>query len=47
MREGQAYVVEDRILNGYNNFVVFVLDLKKVVEDRILNGYNNSFIIHN
>ena len=36
-----AFVVEDRILNGYNNGFVFIPKLDNVVEDRILNGYNN------
>ena len=34
-------VVEDRILNGYNNLELFLLKAVYVVEDRILNGYNN------
>ena len=36
------FVVEDRILNGYNNSAVTTKLLAMVVEDRILNGYNNS-----
>ena len=35
-------VVEDRILNGYNNSSNVLTLSIKVVEDRILNGYNNS-----
>ena len=34
-------VVEDRILNGYNNSIVTTTTAFSVVEDRILNGYNN------
>ena len=35
-------VVEDRILNGYNNLLIRREKYKDVVEDRILNGYNNT-----
>ena len=34
-------VVEDRILNGYNNTGRAMMTRLFVVEDRILNGYNN------
>ena len=34
-------VVEDRILNGYNNLAKNWICYESVVEDRILNGYNN------
>ena len=34
-------VVEDRILNGYNNKAYKDSKVSGVVEDRILNGYNN------
>ena len=37
----RSMVVEDRILNGYNNHIVLVTRPRSVVEDRILNGYNN------
>ena len=36
-----ADVVEDRILNGYNNPRQHSSAQLHVVEDRILNGYNN------
>ncbi len=35
-------VVEDRILNGYNNCQHQEKRNRGVVEDRILNGYNNT-----
>ena len=35
------FVVEDRILNGYNNSRPMRSMTTSVVEDRILNGYNN------
>ena len=36
-----SVVVEDRILNGYNNISRYAHMTLLVVEDRILNGYNN------
>ena len=41
-KEFKLGVVEDRILNGYNNKKGCVLQIGGGVEDRILNGYNNS-----
>ena len=38
-------VVEDRILNGYNNSIAQVRHQARVVEDRILNGYNNREVM--
>ena len=38
-------VVEDRILNGYNNCAARASSAATVVEDRILNGYNNLSLV--
>ena len=40
----RANVVEDRILNGYNNSHSIFYHEIVVVEDRILNGYNNEHL---